>query len=351
MKRLFYCNRRVFFVPVFLLIFNLIIVLKSVYAYNGNITKITGVYINSSNGTVNVYTIGRPFYKGYLFKKGYKKFFILAFGHSILYGTGKKIDKPFKNVFSVSYSQFSAAPKYVVHIVTRQNIMVKPQIKTINLGNNRYKVVIYPLVVLSKIKKQKNKSFTPVSHVKFNVFIDAGHGGDDPGGIGPAGLPEDFVNLSIALKLRKLLNAKGIKTEIDRTSNINVSLVRRATEANESGANLFIGLYCNSAIVPYLYGATTYYFHKDSYGFAAYLENYVSGRLDLKNDGVVMDDLYVLRFTDIPAVLIEYAYISNPYEEHLLASSTFRDLIAASIANAIYKYFITDNTTDKKIKK
>ena len=314
------------------------------YAYAGNITKITGVSIDNANGTINIYTIGKPYYKGYLFKKGNKNFFILAFGQSILYGRGKKIAKPFKNIYSVSYSQFSGAPNYSVHIVIRQDLMAKPRIRTINLGNNRYKAVVYLLKRVSGFKGKtstvKVRTSASIRGIHFNVFIDAGHGGGDPGGIGPMGLPEDFVNLSIALKLKKLLEAKGIRVEIDRTSNINVSLQQRAEEANRSGANLFIGLYCNSVVVPYLYGTTTYYFHKNSYRFASYLEHYISSKLNLKYDGVVRDDLYVLRFTTMPAVVIEYAFISNPYEEHLLGSSTFRRLIAGGIANAIYKYFV-----------
>ncbi|MHB1661234.1 MAG: N-acetylmuramoyl-L-alanine amidase family protein [bacterium] len=338
--------KKIFFILFLLLSVNFTVISNSAYAYGNNITKITGVSVNSAKGTININTIGRPFYKGYLFKNGRKFFFILAFGQSILYGPGKKFIRPFKNIFSVSYSQYSAAPNYSVHIVIRQSLMAKPQVKAINLGNNRYKTVIYASTGTmqsgKKISTAKSNAFTRANRVKFNVFIDAGHGGGDPGGIGPMGLPEDFVNLSIALKLKKLLEAKGIKVEIDRTSNLNVSLQQRAAEANRSGANLFVGLYCNSVVVPYLYGTTTYYFHGNSYRFASYLEHYVSSNLNLKYDGVVRDDLYVLRFTAMPSVVIEYAFISNPHEEHLLGSSTFRRLIANGIANAIYKYFIIE---------
>jgi len=316
------------------------------YAHAGNITKITGVSVNKANGSIVIHTIGSPSYKGYLFASGYKKFFILVFDRSILYGSGKKIAKPFKSIYSVSYSQFSAAPRYSVHIVLRRDALIKPRIRTISLGGGRYKVLIYVSKSAGrpaeKTSPVKVKSPAAIRGVNFNVFIDAGHGGGDPGGIGPMGLPEDFVNLSIALKLQKLLEAKGIKTEIDRKSNINVSLQQRADDANRSGANLFIGLYCNSVVVPYLYGTTTYYFHGNSYRFAGYLERYISSKLKLKYDGVVRDDLYVLRFTTMPAVIIEYAFISNPYEEHLLGSSTFRQLLAGGIANAIYKYFIIE---------
>jgi len=324
-----------FFLLAFLFISSLAAVLtvvKVAYAHGGGITKIISVSIDRKGRTINVHTIGSPHYKKHLFKKGHENFFILVFRHSILYGHGKKIAKPFKNIFSVSYSQFSVTPKYAVHIVIRQNVSVRAQINVVNLGNNRYKVVIHVNALPSKIKRPK---------VNFKVFIDAGHGGSDPGGIGPMGLPESFVNLSIALKLRKILSDRGIKTEIDRTSNINVSLKQRVAKANKSGANLFIGLYCNSAVVPKLHGTTSYYYFRGSaYRFAGYLDRYISSHLNIKYDGVVHDDLYVLRFTTMPAVIIEYAYISNPYEEHLLASSTFRHLIANEIANAIYQYFI-----------
>ena len=336
-------------IAIFLIFFSLSFInflslgISNVYAYNlNNSTKITSVHINYYNNTINIYTIGKPFYKGYLFKKGQDNFFIAAFGHSVLYGNAGRTNRSFGNIFSVLYAQFSTSP-YVVHIVVKEKLLEKLPMKTIVIGNNRYDTIIYGSGKLETFKNvvpqlKKYNYRKPL----FNVFIDAGHGGSDPGGIGPMGLPEAFVNLSVALKLQKLLNGRGIKTEIDRTSNVNVSLQQRVDEANHSGANLFVGLYCNSTVVPYLYGTTTYYFHKDSYPFAKFLNNYVSKHLKLKNDGTVMDDLYVIRFTKMPAVLIEYAYISNPSEEHLLASSTFRQLLADTIANAIYKYYIAD---------
>ena len=321
---------------------------QKTYAFSRNITYVKRIFINHADGAIDILTGGnKPFYKSYLFQNGYKKYFILVFGHAVLYGRGGKIKNPFSNLFSVSYSQFSTAPKYSVHLVLRQNSLDKPEVKTVAAGNNKYETLVYASKAKAYFAKKTSdvkirRNNIPVKGANFNVFIDAGHGGGDPGGIGPMGLPESFVNLSIALKLRKLLEAKGIKTEIDRTSNVFVSLQQRAVLANQSGANLFVGLYCNSQVVPYLYGTTTYYFHRNSYQFAKYLEHYVSSTLNLKYDGILRDDLYVLRFTTMPAVVIEYAYISNPYEEHLLASSTFRQMIADAIANAIYKYFIID---------
>jgi hypothetical protein len=121
------------------------------------------------------------------------------------------------------------------------------------------------------------------------VFLDVGHGGYDPGGVGPDGLPESFVNLAVADKLASELRDKGI------------------------GAK----------------------------HFAQVLENDVAKEIGLSNDGVMKDDLYVIKNTksSMPDVLIEYAYISNLHEEKLLSNSAFLDRIAGAAARAIERYF------------
>lgn len=174
----------------------------------------------------------------------------------------------------------------------------------------------------------------------FKVFLDVGHGGYDPGGTGPDGLPESFVNLQVAKKTERILRSEGIVVELDRSANRFVSLSRRVTLANASGADLFVGLYCNASSDPAVHGTTTYYYHANSYKLARYLEDTVARRLGLSNDGVMRDSLYVIRYTTthMPDVLIEYAYISNRHEEHLLAEPAFRTRIAASIAKAISGY-------------
>lgn len=322
------------------------------YAAESGLSGIKSVSIDRLNGTIIVNSTGvRPSYKEYDFRKGHKDYFILVFANSILYSRAKKIDNPFGSVFSLSYAQFSGAPDYSVHVVLRRNPSLKPRIKIRELGVGRYQTIIYLRNGGFKGGDELNGAMLKNSRVlnigshgkystNFTVFIDAGHGGNDPGGIGPEGLPESFVNLSIAMKLKKFLRAKGIRAEIDRTSNINLSLAQRVLAANKSGAKLFIGLYCNSTVVPYLYGTTSYYFNSDSFGFARYLNGYIASTLSLKDDGVKRDDLYVIRFTKMPSVIIEYAYISNPHEESLLASATFRRLLANGISNAVYNYFI-----------
>ncbi len=284
-------------------------------------TKITRVSLNKQ--TISIYTIGRPIIKKWNFKRHYEKFFILSFKNSILIGKNHSIYTPLPSILKLTVAQFKTNPN-IVHIVIRETFLNPFFVKTFHVVNDRYVTIVYPILV----------------H-KFKVFLDVGHGGSDPGGVGPLGLPESFVNLSVALKLKRILENRGISVMMDRKSNKFVSLEKRVEEANNSHANIFVGLYCNASKNHDLHGTTTYYYERNSYKFAQYLENYVSDNLGLENDGVVKDDLYVIRnVTKIPAVLIEYAYISNKSEEQLLSSSTFRRLIALTIANAIYNYYI-----------
>jgi N-acetylmuramoyl-L-alanine amidase len=173
------------------------------------------------------------------------------------------------------------------------------------------------------------------------IFLDVGHGGYDPGGVGPGGLPESFVNLDVAERLKSILTRSGFRVALDRTTNAYVSLPDRVTMADESGADLFLGLYCNASSDRSIHGTTTYYFHPGAEAFARELENQVAGSLHLANDGVMKDNLYVIRHTTatIPDVLIEYAYISNYREQSLLGSPAFRQRIAVALGKAITDYF------------
>jgi hypothetical protein len=120
-----------------------------------------------------------------------------------------------------------------------------------------------------------------------------------------------------------------------------VSLADRVSQADSSGAELFVGLYCNASRDRSIHGTTTYYFHPGAKHFAQVLENDVAKEIGLSNDGVMKDDLYVIKNTksSMPDVLIEYAYISNLHEEKLLSNSAFLDRIAGAAARAIERYF------------
>ena len=148
------------------------------------------------------------------------------------------------------------------------------------------------------------------------IFIDAGHGGSNPGAVGPNGLKEADVNLDVALRLGRLLSSRNYEVRYSRTSDINVGLRERAMLANQWGADYFISIHCNSNINPIYKGTSTYY----------YRPNTVASNLALTvNNSLV-------------SILVELAFISNPQEAALLSTSSFRENCAIGIFNGIVEF-------------
>ncbi|HUX19913.1 MAG TPA: N-acetylmuramoyl-L-alanine amidase [Spirochaetia bacterium] len=248
---------------------------------------------------------------------------VISLVNSVLVGPPRHFAPATNQSVRVDVTQYGLNPD-VVHVVVRGPERISPPVQVVPAADGRYELR------LSLMKRPPLK-----------VFLDVGHGGYDPGGTGPDGLPESFVNLAVAKNLEQILARHGIEVELDRSNDRYVSLPERVALADESGADLFLGLYCNASSDRSIHGTTTYYYHPSSYGFARYLEDHVAPGIGLANNGVIKDNLYVIRNTtpSIPDVLIEYGYISNLHEEHLLATPDFRDRIAAALANAVLGYF------------
>ncbi|WP_276662320.1 N-acetylmuramoyl-L-alanine amidase family protein [Syntrophomonas wolfei] len=188
------------------------------------------------------------------------------------------------------------------------------------------------------------------------VCIDPGHGGYDPGAVGPTGLREKDVTLAIALKIGKLLQSAVVEVAYTRTSdavswpaNINQDLAARTQIANRSGADIFISVHCNSSKNASAHGMEI--FTTSGQGLADRLaENIVNAwteqfplmtiRKDLTDgDSDKEANFYVLRNTAMPAVLIETAFISNAAEEELLSTPAFQAEAAKAIADGVLDYF------------
>lgn len=283
--------------------------------------RLTSVVVRG--GRITVSLEGQPSVKTERFVRSGTHYLILSFANSVLAGAGRVIHPPGADSTEVDVAQYRLNPD-IVHVVVKSGFKISQPVKTVHQAANRY------LVALDFMASSPPR-----------VFLDVGHGGYDPGGTGPAGLPESFVNLQVAKKLAARLRKAGIKVELDRTGNAFVSLTRRVAMGDESNSELFLGLYCNASSDQAIHGTTTYYYHQNSYPFARYLENHVAKSLGLSNNGVMKDNLYVIRHTTTHMidVLIEYAYISNWHEEQLLASPWFRGKIASALATAVIGYF------------
>lgn len=181
---------------------------------------------------------------------------------------------------------------------------------------------------------------------KYTVVVDPGHGGYDPGAIGPTGLKEKDVALSVGLKLGKLLEDKGIRVVYTRSSdvvswpsNVSQDLQKRVLISNQANANYYVSIHCNSA-TPAASGTETYWWDGGSTAsqrLATYVQQELLSKLGTTDRKVKTAGFYVIKYTDAPAILAELEFISNTTGEKNLRSAEFQDKCAQALANGIFK--------------
>jgi N-acetylmuramoyl-L-alanine amidase len=171
------------------------------------------------------------------------------------------------------------------------------------------------------------------------ICIDPGHGGSDPGAIGPTGLKEKDITLLVAQKVADKLQNMGVNVKLTRTDDNFVSLEKRCKIANNFGANYFVSIHCNSATNSTAKGTETYHAMGSTQGqkLAQAIQEELIQATGLTNRGVKTAGYYVLRYTNMPAALTELAFISNAEEEKLLKKPSFQEKVANAIVNGIAK--------------
>ena len=185
---------------------------------------------------------------------------------------------------------------------------------------------------------------------KFLVCIDPGHGGKDPGK--PKGTKkmkdEKDLNLAIAKKLGNYIanRIEGASVMYTRTKDETISLDDRVKLANKKKADYFISIHCNSNPNKYVKGTKTH-IHAHSFTasrmLALRIEKELGTRGGRNSRGIMSAkdrgyNLFVLQYTDMPAVLVETGFMSNPSEERYLNSEQGQDLLASAIFRAFRDY-------------
>lgn len=166
-----------------------------------------------------------------------------------------------------------------------------------------------------------------------NVALNAGHyPGRDPGAIGPNGTQEADICLIIANKVKSLLPYDTLVIQED-------SLQLICDKANEFEADLFVSVHANAATSPTAHGTETF-FHPSSEAGQELAEaiHEEMTRIGFTDRGTKTMTFYVLAHTNMPAALVETAFISNKDEESFLASEEGQDRIAQAIAKGIDQY-------------
>ncbi len=194
----------------------------------------------------------------------------------------------------------------------------------------------------------------------FTLVIDPGHGGTDPGK--PRGsanrLHEKDINLLISLKIGDYIkeNLPNVKVLYTRTKDEYLSLQDRTEFANRNKADFFISIHANSSSKAAIQGTETHiYHHKQaaSKRLATLIEQEFRQRAARKSRGVIDaaqrgHNLYVTQYTNMPSVLVEVGYLTNPQEEAYLNSAQGQAIIASAVFRAFRTFIQSSIPTENR---
>jgi N-acetylmuramoyl-L-alanine amidase len=176
------------------------------------------------------------------------------------------------------------------------------------------------------------------------VLIDPGHGGKDNGGTsGRRSAPflrEKDLTLDTALRVRDILNRAGLRTVMTRDSDYFVELDDRVAMANRLGNRaVLVSIHYNATGSSAPRGVQTFFWHANSHGLATRIQQNVVQATGETDNGVTRRRLRLTRNPEIPCVLCECAYLTNPAENTKAAQASYRQLIANGIANGILQQY------------
>tara|TARA_A100001015_G_scaffold317413_1_gene434330 strand:- start:3079 stop:5205 length:2127 start_codon:yes stop_codon:yes gene_type:complete len=179
------------------------------------------------------------------------------------------------------------------------------------------------------------------------IVIDPGHGGRDPGSIGPRKNFEKKYTMDISYRLESLLKKEGATVILCRKGDVNPSLKRRTYIANKNKADAFLSIHINSFYNQRAKGTETYYYKTIDKPLARSIHAELNKSLGFKNLGLKRSRMYVLTNSTVPAALLEPLFITNPAEFKKLQSPVFRQKMSISIKDGLINYFESQNKLRK----
>ena len=237
----------------------------------------------------------------------------------------------------------------------------------------------------SMVEKKVRPARKPVISKIRRVVVDPGHGGHDPGAVGPNGLQEKDVVLAIGLKLRELFKEElGLDVVMTRSTDVFIPLEERTAIANKVNADLFLSVHANAAPNRLASGIETYYLNlaktdkvaqlaakengtslekvsilqailfdlmanyklNDSAHLADEVQKALHKKIrasysDVKNLGVKQGPFYVLVGATMPSILVETAFLSNATEESRLKDPAYLEMSAEGILEGVRSYIMS----------
>ena len=167
------------------------------------------------------------------------------------------------------------------------------------------------------------------------VVIDAGHGGYDNGAKARQGLPEKMLTLDVARRLKPLLEARGYRVVMTRTTDVFIPLGGRTGISNSHPDAAFVSIHFNCSPRRAADGVETYYYDRRSAPLAANILREIACCYGSHSRGVKYARFYVLHHNERPATLLELGFVSNAKENAKLQDPRVRQLLAERIAAGI----------------
>jgi N-acetylmuramoyl-L-alanine amidase len=226
----------------------------------------------------------------------------------------------------------------------------------------RYFSVVFLVLVLLAVTLTSDKTIKVMKRIFFTnnadngrivLVIDPGHGGRDPGKVGVNKTLEKDINLSIALKLKSLLELNDIKVIMTRDDDAGLyspddsykkraDLDNRVNMIHDKKADLAVSIHQNSFSDPNVKGAQVFYYTKSAQGKqlaeiiqAQLIETIADGN---HRKAKANDTYYMLKKTQCPLVIVECGYLSNARETELLLQQDYQEKMAWGIHLAIMRY-------------
>ncbi|WP_316606580.1 GBS Bsp-like repeat-containing protein [Streptococcus pluranimalium] len=232
------------------------------------------------------------------------------------------------------------------------------------LGNGSLSALSASTTTISGVvaKEDTTGSASQGNYGKVNkiIYLDAGHGGYDPGAV-YGNITEKSLNLKIQSLVQAKLERAGYKVITTRTADSFVDLLPRSSKANQSLADLFVSIHFNASTSASANGIETYYYEyypeyqpsinklyhnhverlKRSATLASAIQSATVGATGAKNNGVLRNTFAVLRETTAPAVLLELGYLSNDIERSRVTQSSYQEKLTNAIVSGILSYYKT----------
>lgn len=174
------------------------------------------------------------------------------------------------------------------------------------------------------------------------IFIDAGHGGDEKGSVGPTRIPEKDINLAISKRLIELLKQEGAIVSYSRLEDKKVKLYDRVKIARDNNAQISLSIHANAlpdGADPYkTHGTETHYYQDNAELLALIIKKNLSVDLNLRDNGIHRSSFAMTRSTNPISVLVEIAYMINPDEYQKLKDKNFQGEAAKSIKKSLEEF-------------